>query len=69
MQMCKLCAHIVIVQIIIDNVELHSIIIYKHEIGFEIISIDIQGWKMHYNIYILLKYNLIIHLKHYVSIH
>jgi hypothetical protein len=51
-QICKPCTHIIIVQIIIDNVELHYINIYKHEIRFEIVCIDIQGWKMHYkNIY------------------
>jgi hypothetical protein len=47
-QMCKPCTHIIIVQIITDNVEFHSITIYKHEIGLEIVCIDIQGWKMHY---------------------
>jgi hypothetical protein len=29
--MCKPCKHIIIVQIMIDSVKLHSIIIYKHE--------------------------------------
>jgi hypothetical protein len=46
MQICKPCTHIIIVQIIIDNVELHSITICKEEIGFEIVCINIQGWKM-----------------------
>jgi hypothetical protein len=46
----KICTHITYFgQMVIHSVEVHSITIdqtIKH--GFEIISIDIQDWKIHY---------------------
>jgi hypothetical protein len=34
--MRKLCTHIIIVQIMIDNVQLHFITIYKHEMDLKL---------------------------------
>jgi hypothetical protein len=39
MQMCKLCTHIIIVQIMIDNANLHSIIIYIHETNLKLYAL------------------------------
>jgi hypothetical protein len=50
MQMCKLCTNIIIVQII-NNENFHSINVYKHENEFEIVCIDIQSWKVNYEIF------------------
>jgi hypothetical protein len=35
MQIDKPCTHIIIIQIMIDIIELHSIIIYKHELDMK----------------------------------
>jgi hypothetical protein len=42
MQMCKLCTHIIIVQIMIDCVELHSITIYKHEMDLKLYALTFK---------------------------
>jgi hypothetical protein len=42
MQMCKLCTHIIIVQIMIDSVELHSITIYKHEMNLKLYTLTFK---------------------------
>jgi hypothetical protein len=43
--MCKPCAHIIIVQIMIDSVELHSIIIYKHEMDLKLYALTFKVGK------------------------
>ncbi len=34
--MCKPCTHNIVVQIMINNTKLHSIIIYKHEMDMKL---------------------------------
>jgi hypothetical protein len=43
--MCKPCAHIIIVQIMMDNVKLHSIIIYKHEMDLKLYALTLKVGK------------------------
>jgi hypothetical protein len=38
-QMCKPCTHIIIVQTMINNASLHSIIIYKHEMNLKLYAL------------------------------
>jgi hypothetical protein len=40
--MCKLCTHIIIVQIMIDNIKLHSITIYKHEMDLKLYALTFK---------------------------
>jgi hypothetical protein len=44
-QMCKPCTHIIIVQIKIHNDELHSIIIYKHEMDLKLYALTFKVGK------------------------
>jgi len=37
--MCKPCTHIIIVQIMINNTKLHSIVIYKHEMNMKLYAL------------------------------
>jgi hypothetical protein len=39
MQMCKPCTHNIVVQIMINNTKLHSIIIYKHEMDMKLYAL------------------------------
>jgi len=43
--MCKPCAHIIIVQIMIDSCKLHSIIIYKHEMDLKLYALTYKVGK------------------------
>ncbi len=45
MQMCKPCTHIIIVQIMINNAELHSIIIYKYEMDSKLYALTFKVGK------------------------
>ncbi len=43
--MCRFYTHIIIVQIMIYNVELHSIIIYKHEMDLKLYALTFKVGK------------------------
>ncbi len=43
--MCKPCTHIMIVQIMIDNEELHSITICKHEMNLKLYALTFKVGK------------------------
>jgi hypothetical protein len=50
--MCKPCTNIIIVQIMIDSVKLHSIIIYKHGMDLKLYALTFEVKLC--NIYIIL---------------
>jgi len=43
--MCKPCTHIMIVQIMVDNEELHSITICKHEMNLKLYALTFKVGK------------------------
>ncbi len=43
--MCKACTHIIIVQITINNVKLHSITILKYEMDFKLYALTFKDEK------------------------
>jgi hypothetical protein len=45
MQMCKPCTHIIIIQIMIDNENLHSTIIYIHETNLKLYALTYKVGK------------------------
>jgi hypothetical protein len=57
MQMCKPRTHNIVVQIMINNAKLHSIIIYKHEMDMKLYALIFKVEKCitrtHYKIFLL----------------
>ncbi len=45
MQMCKLCRDIIIVQIMINNANFHSINVYKHEMDLKLYALTFKVGK------------------------
>jgi hypothetical protein len=43
--MCRLCTHIIIVQVMINNAQFHSIIIYKHEMNLKLYALTFKVGK------------------------
>ncbi len=59
--MCRPCTHIIIIQIMINNVKLHSITTYKHEMNVKLYALTFEVGKcIIITFKKILKYNLII---------